>query len=55
MDAVGEFPNLKNRTMQYIFSTGYFQTIEDTWAVKPLKECSKQCGSFDKLGAQFAN
>jgi MoaA/NifB/PqqE/SkfB family radical SAM enzyme len=55
MDAVGEFPNLKNRTMKYIFSTGYFQRIEDTWAVKPLKECSKQCGSFDKLGAQFAD
>ncbi len=53
MDAVGFFPNLKDSTLDEIFKTGYFQTIENTWAVKPLKECSKQCGIFDKLGAQF--
>lgn len=55
MDIVGVFPNLNNDTMQGIFESGYFKEIEDTWAVKPLMECSKQCGKFDKLGAQFVN
>jgi sulfatase maturation enzyme AslB (radical SAM superfamily) len=55
MDMVGLFPNLNNQPMQKIFDGGYFQQIEDTWAVKPLMECSRQCGKFDKLGEQFAN
>ncbi len=55
MDVVGMFPNLNKNTMQDIFESGYFKQIEDTWAVKPLMECSKQCGKFDKLGAQFVN
>ncbi len=55
MDAVGIFPNLNDRSLLDIFESGYFQTIENTWAIKPLRECSKQCGSFDKLGAQFEN
>ncbi len=41
--------------MQEIFDSNYFKEIEDTWGHTPLKECSKQCGSFDKLGAQFEN
>ncbi len=53
MDAVGIFPNLHNNTLEEIFKSGYFKIIEDAWSVKPLIECSKQCGSFDKLGAQF--
>ncbi len=53
MDAVGVFPNLNDSSLVEIFQSGYFQTIENTWAVKPLKECSKQCGIFDKLGSQF--
>lgn len=53
MDMVGFFPNLNRQTMQEIFDSGHFQKIEDTWAVKPLMECSRQCGKFDKLGAQF--
>jgi MoaA/NifB/PqqE/SkfB family radical SAM enzyme len=53
MDAIGLFPNLHGQTLADIFSSGYFKKIEDTWAVKPLIECSKQCGKFDKLGAQF--
>ena len=53
MDAVGVFPNLNNSTMKEIFESGYFKQIEDTWAVDPLIECSKQCGKFDKLGSQF--
>ena len=53
MDAVGVFPNLNKSTMKEIFESGYFKQIEDTWAVDPLIECSKQCGKFDKLGSQF--
>jgi hypothetical protein len=37
------------------FNSNYFNKIENTWVNKPLLECSKQCGKFDKLGAQFAN
>ena len=55
MDAIGVFPNLNYNTIQEVFDTGYFKDIEDTWAIKPLIECSKQCGKFDKLGAQFVN
>ena len=55
MDVVGVFPNLNSQSLEDIFISGYFKIIEDTWAVNPLIECSKQCGSFDKLGAQFVN
>ena len=55
MDSVGVFPNLNKNTMQEIFDSGYFKTIEDTWVSAPLIECSKQCGKFDKLGAQFVS
>lgn len=53
MDAVGYFPNLSESNLYDIFQSDFFKIIENTWAVKPLKECSRQCGSFDKLGAQF--
>lgn len=53
MDVVGVFPNLNTQSLEEIFDLGYFQTIENTWAVKPLTECSRQCGKFDKLGEQF--
>jgi hypothetical protein len=55
MDRVGRFPNLHTETMQEIFDSGFFNTIESSWNDNPLKECTKQCGAFDKLGAQFAN
>jgi hypothetical protein len=55
MDAVGIFPNLNTNTLLDIFTSEYFKKIEDTWAMNPLIECSKQCGKFDKLGAQFVN
>jgi MoaA/NifB/PqqE/SkfB family radical SAM enzyme len=55
MDIVGVFPNLNTDSMKKIFESGYFKQIEDTWAINPLMECSKQCGEFDKLGAQFVN
>ena len=53
MDAVGHFPNLTQQSLYDIFESSHFSKIESTWAVKPLIECSKQCGIFDKLGAQF--
>lgn len=55
MDAVGLFPNLNVNTLKEIFDSNYFKKIEKTWAAKPLIECSRQCGNFDKLGAQFEN
>jgi MoaA/NifB/PqqE/SkfB family radical SAM enzyme len=55
MDAIGIFPSLTQNTLEEIFNLGFFKKIEDTWAVKPLIECSKQCGKFDKLGAQFVS
>lgn len=55
MDRIGTFPNLNNMSLKDIFDSNYFEQIEDTWAKKPLQECSKQCGIFDKLGAQFEN
>lgn len=55
MDRIGRFPNLRTETMQEIFDSGFFDSIESSWNDNPLKECAKQCGAFDKLGAQFAN
>lgn len=53
MDQIGKFPSLRNNTLQEIFDSEYFKTIESTWNNKPLLECSKQCGEFNKLKEQF--
>lgn len=53
MERIDSIPNLNNTSLKEIFKSRYFETIENTWSDKPLKECSKQCGIFDKLGAQF--
>lgn len=55
MDKVSEFPNLRDKSLEEIFNSNYFTKIESTWDQSSLFECKKQCGSFDKLGAQFAN
>jgi MoaA/NifB/PqqE/SkfB family radical SAM enzyme len=55
MDTIGSLPNLNNQSLYDIFSSKYFEQIENTWLDRPLLECSKQCGSFDKAGAQFVN
>jgi hypothetical protein len=55
MDKVGKFPSLHNITLEEIFNSGYFNEIEQTWSNSPLIECSKQCGSFDRLGEQYVN
>jgi len=53
MIKINEIPNLNKYTMKEIFNSGYFDKIQDTWNTCGLKECGKQCGSFDKLRAQF--
>lgn len=54
MDKINSFPNLNNQTLKEIFKSGYFDKIESTWKTTScLLTCKKQCGSFDKLGAQF--
>lgn len=46
-------PNLNKLTLREIFDQKYFSSIEDSWRNIPLKECSKQCGSFKKFEEQF--
>jgi len=53
MNKIGEFPNLRNKSLSEIFDSGFFNKIESTWSCDTLKECSKQCGKFDRVNAQF--
>jgi hypothetical protein len=53
MEKISKFPNLHRETLKEIFDGGFFSKIEAQWGTVGLKECTKQCGSFDKLGAQF--
>lgn len=53
LDTIGYWPNLKKQTLTEIFDSGYFASIEKTWTTCGLKICSRQCGSFDKLNAQW--
>jgi len=53
MIKIKEIPNLYNTSLREIFNSKHFDKIQSTWNSCGLKECSKQCGSFDKLGAQF--
>lgn len=53
MDKVGMWPNLNLNRLVDIFNSGYFDKISSCWNSTGLKECSKQCGSFDKLNRQF--
>ena len=46
-------PNIKTQSLEDIFASEYFNLIEQTWDKDPLSECSKQCGKFDRLNAQF--
>ena len=55
MDKVGSFPNLNKNSLKEIFEGDFFSKIEATWSDTSLIECSKQCGNFDKLGAQFVS
>jgi MoaA/NifB/PqqE/SkfB family radical SAM enzyme len=53
MDKIGHWPNLNKQSLTEIFDSGYFNLISSCWNKTGLKECSKQCGSFDKLNEQF--
>ena len=55
MSKVGEFPNLHKQTLQEVFDSGYFDKISSSWNTEPVFECARQCGNFDKSGAQFAD
>lgn len=53
MDKIGMFPNLFKNTMKEVFDSGYFDSIESKWTDCGLRECSKQCGSFNKQREQY--
>lgn len=53
LNKINEFPNLNKDSLQDIFNSGYFTKISNCWTTTGLKECSKQCGSFDRLNEQF--
>lgn len=53
LDVIGHWPNLKKSTLLEIFESGYFDKIEQAWTTCGLKACSKQCGSFDRMNAQW--
>lgn len=53
MTQIRVYPNLHKESLDTIFKNGYFEKIKGCWNTTGLKECSKQCGSFDKLNEQF--
>ncbi len=55
LDTIGYWVNLNDNTLEEIFNSGYFEEIERAWGTCGIKECSKQCGNFDRQGAQFEN
>lgn len=53
MEKIGEHMNLNKYSLEEVFDSQYFNKIQDTWRCSPLKECSKQCGSYDRFNEQF--
>jgi len=53
LDKIDVFPNLNKNSLEEIFDTGFFNKISSCWSSSGLKECSKQCGSFDRQNAQY--
>ena len=53
LDIIGQWPNLKKQSLFDIFDNGYFESIKNAWSTCGLKVCTKQCGSFDKMNAQW--
>jgi len=53
MVKIGKFPNLHKQSLKEIFDSNFFNKISSCWTSTGIKECSKQCGNFDKLNAQF--
>lgn len=52
---IDKFYSLHENSLEEIFNAGLFSKIENTWSTKPLIECSRQCGSFDKFNEQFTH
>jgi len=53
MIKVNSIPNLYKQSLEEIFNSGFFSKISSCWTTTGLKECSRQCGTFDKLNKQF--
>jgi MoaA/NifB/PqqE/SkfB family radical SAM enzyme len=53
MDTIGKYYNLYENSLDEIFNSSLFTSIENSWNGRPLKECSKQCGQIDRFGEQF--
>ena len=53
MIKIKNVPNLNKESFEEIFASGHFDKISSCWSKDGLKECSKQCGTFDKLNAQY--
>jgi MoaA/NifB/PqqE/SkfB family radical SAM enzyme len=53
MNKIGVFPNLNKNSLKEIFESGFFEDIKNTWEGNCLRECAKQCGSFNKLKEQY--
>jgi MoaA/NifB/PqqE/SkfB family radical SAM enzyme len=53
MTKIKQMPNLHLLSLKEIFDTGYFEKVERCWSSTGLKECSKQCGHFDKHHEQY--
>ena len=47
LNKIKVWPNLNNTSLKDIFASGYFDLIALHWDGPGLKECSKQCGTFD--------
>ena len=55
MEQIKVFPNLHKNSLEDMFTSTYFKDIENTWDNSCLTVCKRQCGKFDRLGAQFEN
>jgi endonuclease I len=53
MIKIKNVPNLNKESFEEIFASGHFDKISSCWSKDGRKECSKQCGTFDKLNAQY--
>lgn len=53
MDKIDYFPNLNHTSLEQLFQTDYFLKIAGCWDSTGLKECTKQCGSFDRYQKQY--
>lgn len=53
MNRIEHFPNLNKISLDEIFKISHFENIKNTWEIKPLIECGKQCGAFDRHKEQF--